>query len=194
MRITRLLTGPAVLTVVAVSVLGAGLASSTPASASAASAPIISAASGPWFELELAANNHTLCLDARDAGPGAGQNGDKVQIWKCSGTPNQYWRLSPNPGPGTYFYRLINEEYPAECLNATLSLSLQSTSKAQLWGCGGESNDEWTTRGGVLFSQYYLSYSLALQAETPYIGNGDQVQVGPYTGAANQIWNAANYR
>ncbi len=92
-------------------------------------------------EVELINEDGNYCLDANDSGSTAGKNGDKVQLWKCTGNANQFW--SPGAQDSAGFETLFNDEYQSKCLNANDSPSLGDGSKVQLWGCGGVANDMW---------------------------------------------------
>jgi Ricin-type beta-trefoil lectin domain len=151
------------------------------------------AAASVWFELVLKANGARYCLDANDAGPSAGRSGDKVQLWQCNGTKNQYWeQYPPSTGiqPTGPFLELRNELYPHECLNAREPI--ENGSPTQLWACNSGANELWSysTGNNALLSDWGIAndFDYVLDARAPGIGNGDAVQIWTSTGGANQMW------
>src|SRR5215469_10956617 len=89
--------------------------------------------SGPFkiVNADTAGNGPPYCLDANSAGPTAGKNGDKVQLWHCNGRRNQLWHIGHYVGSN--YATLFNEAYPSECLNADDAGGLQSGRHVQLW-------------------------------------------------------------
>jgi hypothetical protein len=150
------------------------------------------------FEIKNGEDNGKFCLDANDAGSTAGKNGDKVQLWTCSGHANQYWIPGDETSSPTGFYTLENAEWPSECLNARTNGGLHDGSKVQLWSCGGEANDLWDVEGWLTCFDYHATYcTLPLQADgVKYvldatlqdIGNGDQMQIWTPDDGLNQGW------
>ena len=51
---------------------------------------------------EIVSDDGGYCLDANDVGSTAGTNGDKVQLWTCNHTNNQYWYLGSEDADGSY--------------------------------------------------------------------------------------------
>jgi hypothetical protein len=149
-------------------------------------------------EVELINEDGNYCLDANDSGSTAGKNGDKVQLWKCTGNANQFW--SPGAQDSAGFETLFNDEYQSECLNANDLPSLGDGSKVQLWGCGGEANDMWDVTNWADCVEGLGGYcSLCLQsdgcvynldAQSQHIGEGDQVQIFTLNGGKNQLWKS----
>jgi hypothetical protein len=155
------------------------------------------AAADAIAEFELINEDGKYCLDANDAGSTAGKNGDKVQLWKCSGHANQFW--SPGAKDGAGYETLFNDEYQSECLNADDAPSLRDGSRVQLWGCGGEANNMWdvTEWADCASGGYYCSLCLQadgcvynLDAPSQAIGDGDQIQIWTLNGGANQLWKS----
>ncbi|KOV65199.1 alpha-L-arabinofuranosidase, partial [Streptomyces sp. NRRL WC-3618] len=72
------------------------------------------------------------CLDARGGGT---TNGTAVQIWSCTGSDNQQWRVNAD---GT-----IVGVRSGLCLEAAGWGSANGT-VAQLWSCTGGANQKWT--------------------------------------------------
>jgi Ricin-type beta-trefoil lectin domain len=141
-----------------------------------------------------------LCLDANNAGPTAGQNGDRIQLWQCNYTLNQYW-IPVNYGSGTA-QELVNLQYQSMCLNANNAWppagGLGNGSPVQLWNCGvGGLNEAWLFDywlNGTNGSQHlYLFDEVGgqfptLDATNPGLGNGDQVQIWQPLDLSNQWW------
>jgi hypothetical protein len=136
------------------------------------------------------------CLDANDSGPTAGEDGDKIQLWTCNDTDNQFWYAgTPRDGAGSY--ALINAEYTSKCLNADDN-GLGDGSHVQLWSCGvGGANMYWdlTGWGNCLKKSdscpIYLqsdNYKWVLDATAQDIGKGDQIQIWTPTSGDNQDW------
>jgi hypothetical protein len=150
------------------------------------------------FNIENQEPKNTYCLDANDSGSTAGTNGDKVQLWTCTGKDNQYWYLGEEDSDGNY--AVVNDEYQSRCLNADDTGGLGDGSKVQLWGCGGEANDMWNmtywqdeiTVDCMAFPIYLQSdnYKWDLNAVSQHIGDGDQVQIWTPVGGANSAWES----
>lgn len=141
--------------------------------------------------------NSALCLDANDSGSTAGQNGDKVQLWTCSGKANQSWTLYKQGSAALGDFTLYNDKYPSKCLNADDSGGLANGRKVQLWTCGTTSNFYWYVGSWSICLEsdatcvLYLNadnYQFVLDARSQSIGNGDQVQIWNPTNQENQFW------
>lgn len=142
-----------------------------------------------------------LCLDANNAGSTAGQNGDKVQLWQCNNTDNQYWLpLTWGTYKGITWQELVNVEYESMCLNANDAWppagGLGNGSPVQLWNCDvGTSNEAWgfdlwlTEPAGGTIQLLGGGEDLFLDATDPGLGNGDQVQIWQLTARNNQWWD-----
>jgi hypothetical protein len=159
------------------------------ASASAVTPAPGSPAAATAYEIRNSSGN--LCLDANDAGPTAGQNGDRVQLWNCYGGANQEWTPEYKSGQLAW---LINAKYPGMCLNANNAGGLANGRRVQLWNCFNSANEFWNF-GALLASPVGSplllgvgSQSLALDADKYHLGNGDTVQVWAYYGGDNQTW------
>ncbi|WP_460716851.1 non-reducing end alpha-L-arabinofuranosidase family hydrolase, partial [Microbispora hainanensis] len=154
----------AVLATVMTTVLASLVTWSAPASAAAA--PLVSAASGRCLDVsgntdalgtalqiwdcngqanqafeftssgELRTFNGTRCLDAYNMGT---TNGTKVVIWSCNGQNNQKWRQNSD---GT-----IAGVQSGLCLDV-VGAGTANGSQIQLYSCWGGDNQKWTVRGG----------------------------------------------
>lgn len=141
-------------------------------------------------------NYYNYCLDANDAGSTAGMNGDKVQLWTCTGKNNQYWEYGGESASGNF--TLINHQYPSKCLNADDAGGLKDGQKVQLWDCGVDTSNEywdvadWATCVDSGFDCTLPleadNYKWVLDAEAQHIGDGDKVQIWTPNGLLNQYW------
>jgi hypothetical protein len=133
------------------------------------------------------------CLDANNAGPSAGANGDKVQLWTCNNTSNQLWEAVDWEDFGSAYTIMVNVQYQSKCLNADNAGGLANGHRVQLWDCVGTTNDVWDF--GDLVDQtlnylYLNSTGFVLDADAAHLGNGDKVQIWRSGGGANQLWGA----
>jgi len=143
-------------------------------------------------------NGSGYCLDANDTGSTAGTNGDKVQLWTCNHTDNQFWYLGSETPDGAY--PLVNDEYPSKCLNTDDTGGVADGSHVQLWNCSVDTfNEYWDLASWEKCSGYpgtepcpiFLdvnNYEFMLDATSQDIGNGDQIQVWTSEGGNNQLW------
>jgi len=126
------------------------------------------------FMIEMAATGvevingaHSLCLDADKSGDGS--NGDKVQLWSCSGASNQLWTYYANG-------EFVNAAHHL-CLDADKSGDGSNGDKVQLWSCSGASNQQWFD-GPYAADAANNAHGLCLDADAAYDGdNGDTVQL-----------------
>jgi hypothetical protein len=135
-----------------------------------------------------------FCLNANNAGSTAGKNGDKVQLWACYNSPNEYWI------PVHYYgslYWLVNAQYQSKCLNADNSGGLANGRHVQLWNCYGATNEYWDfgdwyayVNGGSVAPLFLDGWGtpFCLDADKYHLGNGDQVEIWNYYGNTNQLW------
>jgi Ricin-type beta-trefoil lectin domain len=136
------------------------------------------------------------------AGSTAGRNGDKVQLWTCTGNNNQSWIPidweTPLP-PGVMHSaatRMVNAKYQSECLNADDSHGLANGSKVQLWSCIVRSlNGQWLFpywygKGSGSRSNFRLAIiaDFVLDAKSQSLGNGDKIQIWHPGGGTYQDW------
>ncbi|MEU6430108.1 non-reducing end alpha-L-arabinofuranosidase family hydrolase, partial [Microbispora sp. NPDC046973] len=154
----------AVLATVLTTVLAATMTWSAPASA--ATAPLVSAASGRCLDVagntdalgtglqiwdcsgqanqafeftsagELRTFNGTRCVDAYGQGT---TNGTKVVIWSCNGQNNQKWQQNADGS--------IRGAQSGLCLDVT-GMGTANGTAVQLWTCNGQTNQKWSISGG----------------------------------------------
>ncbi|MET8155475.1 lectin [Sphaerisporangium sp. NPDC005289] len=152
---------PVAMAACLMALLAATLLWSVPASA--ATAPLVSAASGRCLDVrgnvdtqgsamqiydcngqanqafeftsagELRTFNGTRCLDAYNAQT---SNGTQVVIWSCNGQNNQKWRQNSNGS--------ITGVQSGLCLDVNGGGTANGTAVI-LWTCNGQSNQRWTT-------------------------------------------------
>ncbi|MGI5161818.1 non-reducing end alpha-L-arabinofuranosidase family hydrolase [Microbispora sp. CA-102843] len=154
----------ATLAAVLTTVMAAAVTWSVPASA--AVAPLVSAASGRCLDVagntdalgtslqiwdcsgqanqafeftsagELRTFGGTRCVDAYGQGTSPGT---KVVIWSCNGQANQKWQQNADGS--------IRGTQSGLCLDVT-GLGTANGTLVQLWTCNGQSNQKWSTPGG----------------------------------------------
>jgi hypothetical protein len=138
------------------------------------------------------------CVDANNAGPTAGLNGDVVQLWDCfndqANHPNQWWwALQSNDG----YTELINWQYGL-CLDADNSQGFTNGSRVQLWSCFDDrtnhSNQWWNFGPHGFYTALPVTWGSASKVLDvnnygPTAGqNGDKIQIWDYLGGSNQFW------
>jgi hypothetical protein len=130
------------------------------------------------------------CLDADTTN--INSNGDKVQLWGCSGGWNQQWRASE--AADELGGRLLINRASGRCLDADSWAIHYNGDKVQLWDCGGTEayNQHWryyTTHGSWTGQFVNMASSTCLDADSRYLGNGGEVQIWSCSGGYNQSWN-----
>ena len=154
---------------------------------------------GPFkiVNADTAGSNPPYCLDANSAGPTAGKNDDKVQLWHCNGRKNQLWHAGRSDSNNNYM--LFNEAYPSKCLNADDAGGLQPGRHVQLWGCATTTpNTFWNVLGWAGCTSDGSACALPLDAGGRYIldavptavNNGDWAQISTYNGDPEQGWHS----
>ena len=111
------------------------------------------------------------CLDDRNNGS---LNGAVVQVWRCTGGPNQVWQVMSD---GTIRHNGL-------CLDAVGGGTKNGT-KVDLWACGtGKSNQQWNTWNWRVTNPS----SGKVLNDAGYGGNGTQQVLWSNTGTINEIW------
>jgi hypothetical protein len=196
------------LTLAATGVLMAGVAVSANAQTASTSSPAAqfapSTSSSPAFPgsqalpvhpgegsgvvYEIRNGAHGLCLDA--ASQNAGGNGDKIQLWKCTGASNQLWGADNLSSPPT---QIVNQS-AGLCLDAASQNINRNGDKIQLWDCTGASNQLWAPLAEqsppppALPVGNWASHE-CLDAMAQHDGsNGDPVQEWTCNNGSNQNW------
>ena len=111
------------------------------------------------------------CLDDRN---NSGVNGAVVQVWRCTGGPNQVWQVMSD---GTIRHNGL-------CLDAAGGGTKNGT-KVDLWAYGsGKPNQQWNTKNWRVTNPP----SGKVLNDAGYGGNGTQQVLWSYTGTINEIW------
>jgi glucose/arabinose dehydrogenase len=162
MRSTRL-TRPASFLVVALLVLGAGLAA-MPAAFAATGSAVVATASGRCLDVER---------DVRTSGA-------RLNLYDCNGHPNQAWTLT-----GAGELRIFDG---AMCLDV-LGGDTTSPAAVQTYPCNGGTNQRWklNTNGTITGVQS----GLCLDVTGQRTANGTPVGMWTCNNQANQTWRTA---
>jgi Ricin-type beta-trefoil lectin domain len=88
-----------------------------------------------------------MCLDQKnDSAGNPGNNGDKIQMWYCSGAMNQLWWILDGDRFVSYYASIVTGE--SMCLDAERDAVNNPTNngdKVQLWQCtSGNLNQTWS--------------------------------------------------
>jgi hypothetical protein len=102
---------------------------------------------GPWYTIINADGGKCLDADARTLPA----NGTKVQLWTCTGAPNQSWLVYPSGGG----YVLKNGQATNLCLDADARSLPSAGTKVQVWSCNGGENEIWHIPGSITSSWSY---------------------------------------
>jgi hypothetical protein len=193
MHMTRFLKSLAVLTLAAGPLLSLG---GSGAAIAATAAPAVLPTPTNSFQMITEGG---YCLDANASGSTAGNDGDAVTLWTCTGGTNQLWHQGRSDVDG--YNTLVNNRWPNECLNVDNSGGERNGSKVQLWHCSiTTSNEFWGTREWMICLRNQCNpkditneggaglSTPVLDAVSQHIGNGDKVQVWQPNGGANQSW------
>ncbi|MFI7601842.1 RICIN domain-containing protein [Actinoplanes sp. NPDC049681] len=91
-----------------------------------------------WWTIQNQYGNH-LCLDAKnDSGGNPNNNGDKVQLWTCSGASQQQWDVG-----GTTIRNRYGNHLCLDAKNDSGGNPNNNGDKVQLWTCSGASQQDW---------------------------------------------------
>jgi Ricin-type beta-trefoil lectin domain len=116
--------------------------------------------------------NSAMCLDVTNK---SNSNGAKVQVWTCSGNPNQQWTVS-SAGE----LRVFGDK----CLDAP---SGNNGTQLQIWTCWGGSNQKWqVSSSGELKS---ASSGRCVDLWGAKAANGTMVALYDCNGGTNQQWD-----
>jgi predicted secreted protein len=114
------------------------------------------------------------CLDV-DA-PNMRNDGGQVQVWDCTGKPEQKWQWR-----GT---AIVNAG--GKCLDVDAPAMRSNGARVQVWGCNGQPQQQWRMQGRALIN----AGGMCLDVHAPDIqNNGGRVQVWTCVGGAQpQDW------
>jgi hypothetical protein len=137
-------------------------------------------AGGPaeWFAPNSAVKGvgSGLCLDVTG---GKTAPGSALEIWPCTGNPNQRWTLNSSGelvGMGSNL-----------CLDV-FNGDTAPGSKLDIWPCTGNPNQQWrvTSSGGLVSAQSGLCLDVFNGDTAP----GSALEIWPCTGNPNQQWGS----
>jgi hypothetical protein len=109
-------------------------------------------------------------------------NGNKVQIWGCSGGVNQKWAYVPDTNPGGAGILVHNDK----CLAVSGGGTTNGT-KVELWTCNGTGSQQWWLNGyqGEVVNP---ASGLCLDDPSSSTTNGTQLDIETCSGDHNQAW------
>lgn len=129
------------------------------------------------------------CLDVDNVG--GVRNGSRVQVWDCTGAPNQLWHFTGGFGgsSGRDAGQLVSSA-GNKCLDVHRPELGMNGGRMQVWDCHGEANQKWDLDGSRhLFSNAGLGNKcLDADINPPGVRNGTKVQLWDCYTAANQNW------
>ncbi|MFF4360262.1 non-reducing end alpha-L-arabinofuranosidase family hydrolase [Streptomyces sp. NPDC001604] len=113
------------------------------------------------------------CLDVSGASQTDGTN---VQIWDCTGGPNQQWTLTDSNQLTVYGNK---------CLDVPGHATTAGT-RPVIWSCNGGTNQQWRVNSdGTIVA---VESGLCLDVSGGATANGTAVQLWNCTGSSNQKW------
>jgi hypothetical protein len=149
-------------------------------------------AASPVVEFTVINAADRLCLDANDAGPTAGQSGDKIQLWTCTGAANQSWIGHFTYVNGVWKQEIHNAMYPNMCISLTQApaenapLTLQPC--AQYFALEYIDWYDMVENQNTYLFPVMLSGNWVMAAEPNTLGPGDQVASESYDEGSYQHW------
>jgi len=102
-------------------------------------------------------------------------NGNKIQIWDCTGGVNQQWTVGSGGTLQVY----------GKCLDITGANSANGT-LIELWQCNGGANQQWQAENGQLVNS---ASGKCLDDPGSNTANGTQLELWACNGGANQQWH-----
>jgi hypothetical protein len=128
-------------------------------------------------------NAYGRCLDADVSH--IGENGDVVQLWSCSGSPQQIWYGSSD--------NAIHVGYNGRCLDADVNHIFENGARVQLWDCNGSAQQRWLVSRPFSESTYSTIRTLyngkCLDADLNTIGrDGTVMQLWDCNFQLQQLW------
>jgi len=125
-------------------------------------APIVGAQSG-------------RCVDVPNASM---VNGTQVQLWDCSGQPNQSFTLTAS--------RQLTVYGGVKCLDANGQGTVNGT-QVIIWDCNGQANQQWNVNASGTITG--VQSGLCLDASGAGTGNGTKLILWSCNGQTNQQWS-----
>jgi hypothetical protein len=139
------------------SIAAAGYASS---SSSGATGPI------------TAGDNGAKCVDDSAFSTA---NGNKIQMWDCTGGVNQQWTVASNGTLQVY----------GKCMDIT-GANYNNGTLIELWQCNGGANQQWQATNGELVNP---ASGKCLDDPGSNTANGTQLELWACNGGTNQQWH-----
>lgn len=130
---------------------------------------------GPSFAYSPDGGDH--CLDVAAAGT---EDGTKVQLWECNGTPAQAWRFQE------YFGTLINTN-SGKCLDVTAA-GIDNGTKVQLYHCNRTGAQNWQRGQTHPNALSNLHSGKCLDVPAADFTNGNHLQIHTCHGGSAQVW------
>jgi len=102
-------------------------------------------------------------------------NGNKIQMWDCTGGVNQQWTVESNGTLQVY----------GKCLDIT-GANYNNGTLIELWDCNGGANQQWQASNGELVNP---ASGKCLDDPNSNTTNGTQLVLWTCNGGSNQKWN-----
>jgi non-reducing end alpha-L-arabinofuranosidase len=115
------------------------------------------------------------CVDVPNAST---VNGTQVQLWDCSGQPNQSFTLTAA--------RQLSVYGGAKCLDASGQGTANGT-QVIIWDCNGQANQQWNVNPNGTITG--VQSGLCLDANAAATGNGTKLILWSCNGQTNQQWS-----
>ncbi len=123
-----------------------------------------------------------LCLDVH--APDMAKNGGRVQVWNCSGQPQQLWTYDR----ATSAIRVSS----GLCLDVHAAEMTMNGGRVQVWACNGQVQQQWTPMPGGAIRSNRAGLCLDVHAPDQAI-NGGRVQVWQCSGAQQQRFTSNGF-
>jgi Glycosyl hydrolase family 59/Ricin-type beta-trefoil lectin domain/Concanavalin A-like lectin/glucanases superfamily len=120
----------------------------------------------------VAGANSAKCVD--DNGQST-VNGTKIQLWDCTGGPNQQWTVASDGTIQVY----------GKCMDIT-GASYSNGTGIELWTCNGGANQQWHASNGTLVNP---ASGKCLDDPGSSTANGTQLILYTCNGGTNQQWS-----
>ena len=102
-------------------------------------------------------------------------NGNKIQLWDCTGGANQQWTVASNGTLQVY----------GKCLDIT-GANYGNGTLVELWDCNGGANQQWQASNGELVNP---ASGKCLDDPNFNTANGTQLELWTCNGGSNQQWH-----
>jgi hypothetical protein len=129
------------------------------------------AASAPTGPI-VAGDNGAKCADDSAF---SSANGNKIQMWDCTGGVNQQWTVEPDGTLQVY----------GKCMDIT-GANYGNGTLIELWTCNGGANQQWHATSGTLVNP---ASGKCLDDPGSNTANGTQLVLWTCNGGSNQQWH-----